>query len=330
MDIRTSIIQNVINHFNGRLDDSVINTIQDILTIELNNYEIQERCTEIVVHDNSNEGILKKFVATKRVEGIAESTIKRYVEQIMALLNFLGKSISEINTYDIRFYFSVKRERDKVSNRTLDGTRRCYNSFFKWVANEGYMPKNPCATIAQIKCKKVIRKPYSATELEKLRKACDNVRDLALVEFLYATGCRVSEVSNLDVVDVDFENMQCTVLGKGNKERIVYLTEVSTMYLQEYVTTRKYLSDALFVGKRGERLSKNGIEALLKRLGAKANVENVHPHRYRRTLATNLLDHGMNIQDVAAILGHADLKTTQVYCYISQRNVQNAYRKYAS
>ena len=156
------------------------------------------------------------------------------------------------------------------------------------------------------------------------------MRDLALVEFLYSTGCRVSEVSNLDVMDIDFDTMQCTVLGKGNKERVVYLTEVASMYLQEYLSTRKYISDALFIGKGNKRLSKAGIEALLKRLGKKANVENCHPHRYRRTLATNLLDHGMNIQDVATILGHADLKTTQVYCYISQKNVQNAYRKFAS
>ncbi|MCM1189317.1 MAG: tyrosine-type recombinase/integrase [bacterium] len=329
MDIRTNIIQNMVNHFSGKIDDSLINTIQDILTIELNNYEIQNRSTEIVVYDNSNEKILKKFVASKRVDGIAESTLKRYIEQIRALLYFLGKPIVEINTYDIRFYFSVKRERDKVCNRTLDGTRRCYNSFFKWVANEGYIAKNPCASIAQIKYKRTIKKPYSAVELEKLRKSCSDIRDLALVEFLYATGCRVSEVSNLNMMDVDFENMQCTVLGKGNKERIVYLTDVASMYLQEYLSTRKHLSDALFIGKKGKRLSKNGIEALLKRLGQKAKVENVHPHRYRRTLATNLLDHGMSIQDVAMILGHADLKTTQVYCYISQKNVSNAYKKYA-
>lgn len=193
----------------------------------------------------------------------------------------------------------------------------------------GYIAKNPCASISQIKYKKTVKKPYSATELEKLRKACDNVRDLALIEFLYCTGCRVTEVSNLDVSDVDFDTMQCTVLGKGNKERIVYLTEVATMYLQEYIATRKCCSEALFVGRGGKRLSKNGIEVLLKRLGKKASVDNVHPHRYRRTLATNLLDHGMNIQDVATILGHSDLKTTQVYCYISQKNVRSAYRKFS-
>ncbi len=328
MDIRLEVVQGVTNLLSGK--QLTIDVVQDAITIILNKYELQERCTEVVVRDNNNESILKKFIATKRVEGVSESTLKRYHEQNISLINFLGKPITEITAYDIRFYLSVKRERDKVCNRTLDGMRRCYNSFFSWVANEGYICKNPCASISQIKCKKTVRKPYSQTELEKIRKACENVRDLALVEFLYCTGCRVTEVSNLDVADVDFDNLQCTVLGKGNKERIVYLTEVASMYLQEYLSTRKYFSDALFVGKGEKRLSKNGIEALLKRLGEKAGVENVHPHRYRRTLATNLLDHGMNIQDVAIILGHADLKTTQIYCYISQVNVQNAYRKFAS
>ncbi|MCR2050374.1 tyrosine-type recombinase/integrase [Acetatifactor muris] len=330
MDIRLNIIQAIVNHLVKRVDNETINIIQDILTIELNNYELQERCTQIIVRDNSNENLLKKYIATKRVEGASDATLKRYKEQNIALLNYIGKPIKEITTYDIRFYLSIKRDRDKVSNRTLDGMRRCYNSFFKWLTTEEFISKNPCASLSQIKYKKTVKKPYSATEMEKLRNACENARDLALVEFLYSTGCRVSEVAQLDIMDIDFENMQCTVLGKGNKERIVYMTEVANMYLQEYICGRKDFSEALFIGKGGKRLSKNGIEVLLKRLGKKANVENVHPHRYRRTLATNLLDHGMNIQDVATILGHADLKTTQVYCYISQKNVQNSYRKFAS
>ncbi len=208
--------------------------------------------------------------------------------------------------------------------------RRCYSSFFSWLAAEGLIGRNPCAALAQIKYRKQVKKPYSATELEKLRKACGNARDLALVDFLYSTGCRVSEVSKLDITDVDFEKMECTVIGKGNKERVVYLSDVAGMHLQEYLESRGDTSNALFAGKGSQRLGKNGIEAVLKRLGRTAKVENVHPHRYHRTLATNLLDRGMNIQDVAAILGHADLKTTQIYCYISQSNVKTAYAKYAA
>ena len=199
-----------------------------------------------------------------------------------------------------------------------------------WLAAEGLIGRDPSAALAQIKYRKQVKKPYSAADMERLRKACDNIRDLALLDFLYSTGCRVSEVVDLDIADIDFERMECVVLGKGNKERTVYLSEVAAMHLQDYIDSRKDCSDALFAGRGSTRLGKNAIEARLRSIGKRAGVDNVHPHRYRRTLATNLLDRGMNIQDVAAILGHADLKTTQVYCYISQANVRAAYFKYAA
>lgn len=330
MDIREGIIQEITAKLQGRASNEVMDIVQDVLTIELNKYEVQERCTDVAVQDNSAEALLKKFVATKRIEGTAESTLRRYADENLKLIRFLHKPLYEVTTYDLRFYLSVRRQQGGLSNRTLDGMRRCYSSFFNWLSAEGLIGHNPCAALAQIKYRKQVKKPYSAVELEKLRKACGSIRDLALVDFLYCTGCRVSEVSRLDIADIDFEHMECTVIGKGNKERVVYLSDVAGMHLQEYLKGRDDMSDALFIGKRGRRLSKNGIEAMLKRLGKDAGVENVYPHRYRRTLATNLLDRGMNIQDVAAILGHADLKTTQIYCYISQKNVKAAYRKYAA
>lgn len=332
MDLREQIIQKIMQALDGRTDAGTADIVQDILIIELNNYEIQERCTDVVLADDSADRMLKKFLATKRIEGIAESTLLRYAEENKKLIRFLGKPLYEVSTYDIRFYLSYRRENSgkKLGNRTLDGMRRCYSSFFSWLSAEGLIGRNPCAAIKQIKYRKEVKKPYSAAEMEKLRRACANKRDLALLDFLYCTGCRVSEVARLNIDDIDFENMECTVLGKGNKERTVYLSEVAAMNLGEYLASRKDGNEALFTGKGTERLGKNGIEVLLKRLGKKAGVINVHPHRYRRTLATNLLDRGMNIQDVAVILGHADLKTTQVYCYISQKNVKNAYSKYAT
>lgn len=329
MDIRSNIIRAITGALQGRVDDDTIGLVQDMLTIQLNAYEVMERCTEVAVRDESAQGLLKKFLATKRVEGTADSTLQRYAEINGALIQYLGKPLAEITTYDIRFYLSMRRQIGHVSNRTLDGMRRCYSSFFGWLAAEGIIPHNPCAALAQIKSRKVVKRPFSAADIERMREACDNIRDLALVDFLYCTGCRVSEVSRLDVSDIDFERMECVVLGKGNKERKVYLTEVATMHLQGYLAGRKDSSEALFAGK-GKRLKKAGIEAIIKKLGKTAGVENAHPHRYRRTLATNLLDRGMNIQDVAAILGHADLKTTQVYCYISQANVKAAYCKFAA
>lgn len=330
MEIREKIIQEITRALQNKVPEDVITTVQDVLVIELEQYEVQERCTNVSVVDDMAEKQLKKFIATKRIEGISDSTLKRYYDMNGQLLQFLKKPIYEITTYDLRFYLSLRRQEGGLSNRTLDGMRRCYSSFFSWLSAEGLIGRNPCAALAQIKYRKTVKKPYSATDMEKLRKACENNRDLALVDFLYSTGCRVSEVSRLDISDIDFEKRECVVLGKGNKERIVYLSPVAGMHLQEYLQNRKDISEALFSGKGGKRLGKNGIEAVLKRLGKKAGVENVHPHRYRRTLATNLLDRGMNIQDVAAILGHADLKTTQIYCYMSQSNVKVAYTKYAA
>lgn len=330
MDIRTSIIRKVTAELQNRVSSDVVNLVTDILVIELQGYDVRERCTQVAVVDNGPEKILKKFIATKRIEGIAESTLRRYADENWKLLNFLQKPLDEITTYDLRFYLSLRRQQGKVSNRTLDGMRRCYSSFFSWVAAEGIINRNPCAALAQIKYRKQVKKPYSAVELEKIRAACMNKRDLALVNFLYATGCRVSEVSRLDISDVDFENKECVVVGKGNKERTVFLSDVAKMHLQEYLLFRDDFETALFLGKGTKRLSKNGIEAMLKRVGEVAGVENVHPHRFRRTLATDLLNRGVNIQDVAEILGHADLKTTQIYCYISKENVKAAYFRYAS
>lgn len=331
MDIRDTIIRAVTAALQAQgQQDDVIAAVQDVLVIQLQDYEIQERCTAVTTVDTSAEAMLKRYLATKRIEGLADSTLRRYAEINLEVIRFLQKPLYEVTTYDLRFYLSVRRQQGRVSNRTLDGMRRCINGFFGWLSAEGLIGRNPCAALKQIKYRKTVKKPYTAVELERMRNACHNIRDLALVELLYATGCRVSEVSRLDIADVDFENLECTVLGKGNKERVVYLTEVAAMYLRQYLDTRHDTSSALFVGRGTRRIGKNGIEAVVKRLGQKAGVENAHPHRYRRTRATNLLDRGMNIQDVAAILGHADLKTTQIYCYISQSNVRAAYYKFAA
>lgn len=333
MDIREQVIQKVMQALEGRVDAGAADTIQDVLVIELNNYEIMERCTEVAEVDGSAERLLKRFLATKKVEGAADSTLARYADENRRLIQFLGKPLQEVTAYDIRFYLSYRRERSgrKLGNRTLDGMRRCYSSFFSWLDAEEIIPHNPCAGIKQIKYKKDVKKPFSAVDIEKMRNACSsNIRDLALIDFLYCTGCRVSEVARLNISDINFEALECVVIGKGNKERYVYLSEVAAMHLREYLDSRQDDYEALFAGKGTERLQKNGIEAIVKNIGKKAGVDNAHPHRFRRTLATNLLDRGMNIQDVAEILGHADLKTTQIYCYISKKNVKAAYCKYAA
>ena len=327
MDIRNEITRKVVGKLKNRVPNEVVEMVHDALAITLNEYEVQERNTEVALVDDMPEKMLAMYLGTLRLEGKSEKTITRYYEVDRKLIRFLRKPLEEVNTNDIRCYMAYRRQSGAVSNRTLDGERRCFSSFFSWLSDEGYIGKNPVACMKQIKYRKEIKKPFSDVELEKIRISCKTKRDRALVEFLYSTGCRVSEVVELELEDIDFEQNQLTVLGKGNKERTVFLSPVCVMHLREYIKARKY--GAIFNGKGSERLSKNGIEAALRKVGERAGVENVHPHRFRRTLATNLLNRGMSIQDVAEILGHADLKTTQIYCYIDKKNVENAYRKYA-
>lgn len=330
MDIKQTLIDDILILLDMKVDKNTLIQIQDELTITLSNYEVYKKCTSIVPTEDFTQKAMNKFIATKRIEGKSENTLKRYYDENMKLINFLNKNLDEITTYDIRFYLSYRKcktER-KLSDRTLDGMRRCYSSFFSWLSTEDIISKNPCEALKQIKYKKTIKKPYTQQEIERIRRSCKNKRDLALVDFLYCTGCRVSEVSKLSIDDIDFDRMECVVQGKGNKERYVYLSQVCVMTLKEYLDSRKDLSDALFIGKGTERLGKGGIENIITKLAKEANVADAYPHKFRRTLATNLLDKGMNIQEVAEILGHADLKTTQVYCYMNRFNVKNSYNRY--
>lgn len=324
MDIRLEIVENVQRLIADAVTDEIMDAVTDALTLVLHKYEVQERCTALTVQDTSTEKALKKFIATKRVEGLAESTVKRYYEINKELLDFLRKPLPEIQTDDLRFFLSLRRKRDKVTNRTLDGMRRIYSSFFGWLAAEQYISQNPCLALKKIKYKKVVRKPFSTVDMQRIREACETERDIALIDFLYYSGCRVSEVASIDIEDIDTEAKSITVLGKGNKERTIYLTDVAVMHLGRYIGNRT--AGALFTGKGSARMTKGGIEAAVKRIGEKAGVQNVHCHRFRRTLASNLIQKGVNILTVAQILGHADLRTTQEYCYIGNMDVQAAYR----
>lgn len=330
MDMRNEIIDAVMAAMDGIITGTTLDHLQGVLLAELNKYEVQERSTEIVVRDGSAEGLLRKFLATKRIEGKSENTIKYYNDVIGTFVNRLDRRLHEITAFDLRLYLSMYKEQRKVNNRTLENMRKVLSSFFSWLYDEEFIPHNPCRAVKQIKYDKVIRKPYSGEDLEKLKNACTNARDLALVHFLHATGCRVSEVVSVDTADVDFLNRELVVYGKGGKERTVYLTQVAVMYLQEYISGREDDSKALFVGKGSKRIQKNAIETILKKLGKRAGVENVHPHRFRRTLATELIDRGAALQDVQRILGHEDIRTTQVYVYVQQRNVKNTYERYAA
>lgn len=329
-DIREEVVNSIVISMKD-LDKKTMDQLRDVLFIVLNKYEIQERCTALTTTDTTSEDYLKAFIVTKRIEGMSEQTLTRYYDENMKLIQTIGKPIKEMTTNDLRYYLALKRTKDHNSNVTLEGIRHCWSSFFGWLTKEEIITKNPCLKLSQIKCPKQVKLSFSAVDLDKIKRACmDNPRDLALVDFLYSTGCRVSEVSALDVASVDFEKKEIVVLGKGDKQRKVYLTDVAALHLKEYLSERKVASKALFTSKSGKRLSKNGIEAACKRIEKKSGVKNIHPHRFRRTLITDLLNSGMSLQEVAILAGHEDVSTTQIYYCESTANVKASYQKYSA
>ena len=326
MDVRSKIVDQVLESL-PELSADLREKIERTLLTSLQNYEVQERCTEVAIHDNTSMGLVRKFIATKKLEGKSERTLRRYQPELEKLVYFLDKKLYEVSPYDLRLYLSLYKEQRKISNRTLENMRKTISTFFGWLHDEGLIGQNPARAVKQIKYDKIVRKPFTPVERERLKNACCQLRDLALSEFLYASGLRVSEVISLDRNSIDFVTREATVIGKGGKERRFYLSEVCAEYLRQYLNSRCDDNAALFVGTKSpyRRLTKEGVEYIVKDLGKKAGVSNVHPHRFRRTLATDLVRNGVPIQDVAQILGHSDLRTTQVYVALDQSTVKYHY-----
>lgn len=302
-----------------------LTVVQTKLNSLLNMYEIEDIPDS--KSDFESDDLVQAFMDAKKIEGRSKSTIEYYQYIIGRLLKEVNRPIRNITVFHLRNYLMTRKDAG-TSDRTLESMRSVYCSFFGWLFKEGLLPDNPCANLAPIKCSKVVRLPYTPVELEKLKEACETTRDKALIAFLLATGCRVSEVCGLDRDDIDFQKSECIVFGKGSKERKVFMNDVTLMLLNRYFDERKDRSPALFVGRGSDRITPQGVRNILCTVGNKAGVQNVHPHRFRRTLATNLIDHGMPIQEVAAILGHDKLDTTMTYVYLDTENVHNSYKKY--
>ncbi len=287
----------------------------------LQNYDLER-----IRNGEVSRDILNVFLEAKRVEGKSPQTIEQYSLILDRSLISIGKPVPQITTADIRAFLASEKDRG-LADISVEGARSVLSSFFKWLLNEGLIRSNPVANIARIKYKKEIKKPFTNAELEKIKRECDDLRDLTIVCFLNCTGARIGEVCALDKDDIDFTAKEVKVLGKGNKERTVFIDDATLDLLKEYFDSREDKDPALFMGKRG-RLTKRGVEKMLDRIEVKSGVENIHPHRFRRTLATRLIRQGMPIQDVAYILGHSNINTTLTYVCIDKANVENEYRRY--
>ena len=272
---------------------------------------------------------LQEFLDVKALEGCSKATIENYKFNLNKFLLGVGKDPTEIATQDIRKYLAdYKRERG-VSNTTLDNMRRVFQSFFTWMHREGYVLKDPCAAVNKIRADKIIKNPYSDEEMELMREAAKNLREKAIIEVLYSTGMRIGELEKLNKDDIDFVNGKAIVFGKGAKEREVYFNVKAQLALKKYLENRNDTNEALFVGLQSpyNRLKVSTYEKILRELGGRCGVH-CHPHRFRRTCATILLNKGMPIQEVSKVLGHAKLETTLIYCEINQQSVAANHKKY--
>lgn len=301
--------------------------VMELLSEQLSCYEVEK--SESDGPDIESHELLDAYLSAKRIEGRSEKTLERYKYIINKMMERIDVPLRKISVFHIRRYLASEKERG-ISDRTLEGTREVLSAYFGWLQKEGLIPNNPIVNLGAIKYKKIERLPYSDVDLEKLKEHCLNDRDRAMINFLLSTGCRISEVCALNRDDVDLHDMECIVTGKGGKERTVYLSEVAALHLQRYLDSRTDDCEALFVSRKLKtRLTPHGARYALHRIADVADVKMCHPHRFRRTLATNLIDHGMPIQEVSSLLGHEKIDTTMTYVYIDKKNVKNSFNKFA-
>lgn len=278
----------------------------------------------------SNEELLTSFLDAKSLEGCSKKTIKYYRTTIERMLKDIKKSSVVITTEDLRKYLTNYQKINNCSKGNLDNIRRILSSYFMWLENENYILKSPVRRIHKIKTTKAVKETLSEESIEIMRDNVTHPRDLAIIDLLSSTGMRVGELCSLNKSDVDLENQECVVLGKGDKERIVYFDARTKIHLQNYLNSRTDDNSALFVSllKPHNRLEISGVEVRLRKLGKKLDIDKVHPHKFRRTLATKAIDKGMPIEQVKTLLGHSQIDTTMEYAIVNQNNVKNSHKKY--
>ncbi|WP_228426493.1 site-specific tyrosine recombinase/integron integrase [Chryseobacterium carnipullorum] len=306
--------------------------LEKVIHQSFHNVEITNQNIENQHFTENNQSILSLFISSKKVEGCSEKSLKYYFSTIDTLFKKLSKKVTEISTNDLRFYLSDYQESKNSSKVTIDNIRRIFSSFFSFLEDEDYILKSPVRRIHKVKTPRIIKEILSDEEIEILRDNCKEIRDLTLIEILSSTGIRVGELVKINRKDIDFHERSCIVTGKGNKEREVYFDARTKIHLKQYLKTRTDDNEALFVSlsKPHQRLSIGGVENVLRKLGLKTQINKVHPHKFRRTLATMAIDKGMPIEQVQKLLGHVKIDTTLHYAMVNQSNVKIAHRKFIS
>lgn len=316
-------IVTVLNEMAEYLSISQMKKLQEVILRNFAENEVKKK-------EISNDNFLKMFLDAKRIEGCSERTLNYYRTTVEHLISQIETGVRKISTEEIREYLSNYQKRNSCSNVTIDNIRRNISSFFSWLEEEDYILKSPMKRIHKIKTKTVVKNIISDEGIEKLRDNCKEKRDLAIIDLLYSTGIRVGELVNLNIEDIDLEGRECIVYGKGDKERRVYFDAKAKVHLKEYIDARTDNNEALFVtlDEPHNRLKISGVEIRLRKMGRMLDLDRIHPHKFRRSMATRAIDKGMPIEQVQKILGHSQIDTTMQYAMVNQSNVKTSHQKY--
>lgn len=326
--MKEKIINEIASNMLEILNNEQLSKLKDALEYSLHNCDIIQVNNENEVVDNEN--ILNLFITSKKIEGCSIRTTSYYEKILKRLFKHIQISVKKITTEDLRKYLDDYQKESTAGKVSIDNIRRILSSFFNWLESENYILKSPMRRIHKIKTVKVVKETYSSEMMQIIRDNCENIRDLAIIDLLSSTGMRVGELVKLNKYDIDFNNKECIVLGKGDKERRVYFDSVTKIHLKRYLNSRQDDNEALFVSKLKphNRLEISGVEIMLRKLGRKLGITRIHPHKFRRTLATNAIDKGMPVEQVQKLLGHTKIDTTMQYAMVDQNNVKNSYRKF--
>ena len=323
------IMEGIVQQMLPYLNNVQLQKLQEVLEYSFYNYEISSKVEET---EDDSQKLIDAFVYAKRIEGCSEKTLKYYRTTIEAMTEVINKGVRHMQTDDLRAYLTEYQEKHGSSRVTIDNIRRILSSFFSWLEDEDHILKSPVRRIHKVKTATNIKETYTDEELEKMRDNCVELRDLAIVDMLASTGMRIGEMVLLNKVDINFNERECVVFGKGDKERVVYFDARTKIHLQNYINSRSDNDPALFVTLRAPhtRIKIGGIESRLREIGRSLEIEKVHPHKFRRTLATMAIDKGMPIEQLQQLLGHKRIDTTLQYAMVKQSNVKQAHRKYIS
>ncbi len=322
-DLIKDIIQGMLHYLNNAQNEK----LREVLQYTLANYDVMESKQQVKTYE---QNFVELFLSAKRIEGCSEKSLKYYKATIEAMLDKVEKEVKHIVTDDIRGYLTDYQKNKNASKVTIDNIRRILSSFFSWLEDEDYILKSPVRRIHKVKAGTNIKETYSDESLELMRDNCNEIRDLAIIDMLASTGMRVGEMVLLNRNDIDFNERECIVFGKGSKERVVYFDARTKIHLRNYLESRVDDNPALFVSLKSpyERIKIGGIEARLREFGKQLGLQKVHPHKFRRTLATMAIDKGMPIEQLQQLLGHSKIDTTLQYAMVKQSNVKIAHRKY--